>query len=547
MHAVRQSAMSAPLAVGLLAACTAVAPPVEPPSAGFTIVAINDVYRIEGADGGAAGGPARVRALRARLEAGGEAVLMLHAGDLLYPSLLSRRYRGAQMIDILNLLDGDDAAFDGRMFATFGNHEFDRARLADAAGFAERLTESQFTWLGTNLRFASDEAGRPLVAAPNLRDSALVTVGGVRVGLFSLTTDDKVPEFVECVLRPPRVAREATAELRARGAQVVIGLTHLSVAQDLALLEALGADGPDLVIGGHEHEAQAASRGGRWMLKADAEARSATVARVTPVPGSPPRVEHRAVPLAGDSPPPDPVVQARSDGWLERHAREFCASAGEPAGCLEQPLGVTRVRLEGEELTIRRFESNLGNWVADQMLAAFADQGAQAAFINAGTLRLNQDLPPGSVTRRHVEELLAYPAQLMLLRLDAGTLRAVMARSVEGWTGNGWWLQIAGLAFRHDPDSYTASDLTLLAPGGPRPLADGEELLVVTQGFLVDPENGQDGYTMLSPDQVVATGEDLEQVVVAALAAAGDDGIAPRVEGRICNPSRPGPCLAVSP
>ncbi|MCA9691829.1 MAG: hypothetical protein KC636_19650, partial [Myxococcales bacterium] len=85
----------------------------------FRVLHINDVYRIEGlADG--RGGLARVRTLRAQLEADCDAVLLTHAGDTLYPSLLSREYDGAQMIEVLNLLDGDAAAFDERMVATFG-------------------------------------------------------------------------------------------------------------------------------------------------------------------------------------------------------------------------------------------------------------------------------------------------------------------------------------------------------------------------------------------------------------------------------------------
>src|SRR6185295_477710 len=90
------------------------------------LLAINDVYRIEGVDGGTIGSISRVRSLRQRLEREHPDLLMLHAGDLLFPSLLSRTFNGEQMIDVLNDLDGDPAGFDERMFAVFGNHEFDK-------------------------------------------------------------------------------------------------------------------------------------------------------------------------------------------------------------------------------------------------------------------------------------------------------------------------------------------------------------------------------------------------------------------------------------
>ena len=123
----------------------------------------------------------------------------------------------------------------------------------------------------------------------------------------------------------------------------------------------------------------------------------------------------------------------------------------------------------------------------------------------------------------------------------------MLDRAVTGWDGNGWWLQVSGLAFRHDPQAGTATGVTLLTAGGPRPLDPHERILAVTQTFLVDPAMGdQDGYTMLNPQQVVAAGPDLKQRVIDALGAAGTAGIAPAVEGRICNPIRDElPCLAV--
>src|SRR5262245_24700514 len=82
------------LGAGMLHASEQVAPR-------FAILAINDVYRIGGLDNGTRGGLARVRAARAALEERHNgAVLMLHAGDIIFPSLLSRLYEGEQMIDV---------------------------------------------------------------------------------------------------------------------------------------------------------------------------------------------------------------------------------------------------------------------------------------------------------------------------------------------------------------------------------------------------------------------------------------------------------------
>ncbi len=525
--------------------------PARQEGGGFSVLSINDTYRIEGLDGGTRGGLARVRVLREELEASGEPVLLLHAGDLLYPAMPSRLFDGAQVIDLLNLLDGDDTKFDERMFVTFGNHEFDKAKTSDAPALARRLSQSQFRWLDTNLVWARGVDGQPLVAAPNLESTVLFEFGGLRVGLFSLTTEDKRPAFVERIEEPMAAARRACADLRSRGAELVIALTHLRVSQDVELLRGLGAAGPDLIFGGHEHEAQAYEVAGRWVLKADADAASAVVARVgRRADGSLGARSHEVRLLSGSTPRADPVLERRAREWLRAFDLAFCAvGLGQPAGCLDERLGRTRVELVAEELSIRRYETNVGSWVADLMLAAYKDAGAQVAFVNSGSLRLNQNLPADTeVARRHVEELFAYSAPLRLIEIDGGTLARVLAHSVKDWTGNGWWLQVSGLAFRHDPESESVTDLTLLEAAGPRPILPEERLRVVTSDFLLDPDGGQDGYTMLRPDQAIddGPGPDLKQLVIASLRAAGEAGIAPAVVGRICNPQRAGPCLAVA-
>lgn len=553
-------AMAARLAALVLAAalgggCASTAPePAAIPAASapaartVTILAVNDVYRIEGVDAGEHGGLARLRTLRAELEEEAPELLVLHAGDFLFPSLLSSEYRGAQMVDVLNRLDGDADGFDGRLFVVFGNHEFDRDEAADAVMLDARVEESDFFWLGTNVEFATGEGGLPVVAAENLVPTALTLSNGVRVGLFGITTDTKHPAYVARFGEPVEAARRAVRHLRDHGAEVVVALTHQTVGEDVAMLEALGEDRPDFVVGGHEHEKTQEEAGGVPIRKASAEARSASVIElVVPAGGGALSARHRFVDLDATV-PEDPEIAARVEEWLVRHDREYCARVAEPPGCLAEELALARTDLVAEELEIRRFETNLGNWIADRALAAYRDHGAQLAFVNAGSIRLNQDVPAGTwVSRRHVEETFPYPGDLELLAIDGATLQRVLDHAVSDWTGVGWWLQVAGLAFRHDPSTGTAGDLTLLTADGARPIRPDDQLLVVTGAYLVDPSGDQDGYTMLSPEQRVpgAPQIDLKQLVVDALRVAGETGIAPEVEGRICNPQRPGPCLAV--
>lgn len=505
------------------------------PEKPLTILVINDVYRLDNLP--------YVRHLRASLEQSEGEVLMLHAGDFLFPSLLSQRYDGEQMVDVLNYLDGDGAAFDEHMFITFGNHEFEKGKLKHAPLLQSRITESQFAWLGTNVEFKSIEPGRQMVQADNLLPSKLITLNGVKVGVLSATTDVKGADYIRRFIPPMQAVRTTSRALRQQGAQVVIALTHLTLKEDRALLEQLGDDAPDLIAGGHEHDRQSVQVNGRRIVKADADAMSAAVVRLDAA--NPKQSSVTFVDLPGKY-TPDAGVVARINQWDARFAEGFCGEKGESNACLTQVLGKTAVDLIAEELTIRRFETNLGNWLADTARTSFADQGAQIAFLNAGGMRLNQNIPAGELNRRHLDTLFAYPTRLAMIRLSGAQLQAVVNHAITDWTGNGRWLQVSGFAFKHNPATGTAEQLSLITQQGLRPIQADETLLAVTNDYLLDASGDQDGYRMLGEDLIVAPDQprlELKDKVLEVLQQAGSAGIAPRVEGRVCNASKPGVCL----
>jgi hypothetical protein len=71
----------------------------------------------------------------------------------------------------------------------------------------------------------------------------------------------------------------------------------------------------------------------------------------------------------------------------------------------------------------------------------------------------------------------------------------------------------------------------------------------VVPEYLINPEIGdQDGYLMLDRSQVIrgcaANGMELKDLLIRDIRAAEPAGIAPRVEGRICQGLKDAPCLA---
>ena len=160
----------------------------------FRILQINDVYKIEGLENGAIGGLARVRTLRKQLEADGTPVLLLHAGDALFPSVMSKYLAAQPMIRVLNLLDGDAAAFDAHMAAAIGNHELENPDPLYALG---RLTQSDFTWLTCNVWYcAGGKCKEPFSKrVHNVADTITFDVGGIDVAVIGLTTDSGTSDY----------------------------------------------------------------------------------------------------------------------------------------------------------------------------------------------------------------------------------------------------------------------------------------------------------------------------------------------------------------
>lgn len=514
---------------------TSLATSIQPTS--LTFIVINDTYRLDNFP--------YLRSLRTQLEQKEGPVVVLHAGDFLFPSQLSKEYKGKQMIDIMNQLDGNAIGFDQRMLVTFGNHEFEKDKVSDAPMLQSRIDESQFFWLGSNLRFKYDAKGQPMIDAPNLVDSKMLEINGIKVGFVSATTHIKGADYIDSIEPAAETMRALNKTLRMQGANLIIAVTHQTVAEDKALLTTLGEDAPDFIAGGHEHDRQRHLVNGRNIIKADADATSAAIVRIALRAGHP-QTAVEYVSLPGKL-PADVSIKSRIDSWNKAFGEAFCPAQNLPVDCMAQPVGHARVELVAEELTIRRFETNLGDFLADTAREAYAAQGAQIAFLNSGGMRLNYNIPAGPITRTHIETLFAFPAKLGLIRITGAQLQAVLDHAITDWTGNGRWLQISGFAFRHDPVSGKAEKLSLITPNGLRPILPDETLLAVTNDFLLDASHDQDGFRMLDKKKMLVDENlpwpDLKERVLEILNTAGDQGIAPAVDGRICNRAHSALCL----
>src|SRR5213594_346104 len=204
----------------VLVACAALAErSTDPDLVRLTLLQINDHYVLEPVDGGRRGGMARLATLVREVRRENPNTVFVLAGDTLSPSVESTFLQGAQMIAALNAIGLD--------FATFGNHEFDFGPDI----LVERMKESKFRWLSANV--VDRRSGQAFGGAST---DVLVALGGARIGLFGLTTAQAAqtsrPGPDVAFGQPVTIARDVAARLRARGANLVVAVTHVAMAED---------------------------------------------------------------------------------------------------------------------------------------------------------------------------------------------------------------------------------------------------------------------------------------------------------------------------
>jgi 5'-nucleotidase len=403
----------------------------------FKILQINDVYKIEGLEGGNIGGLARVRTLRKLLESDGSTVYVMHGGDLLFPSVMSKYFDAEPMVDVMNLLDGDATKVDHNLMVGFGNHELDKS---DDKILMARLKQSQFLWVATNTEHCTN-------------GSACMPFGQMLGSVAETVMLDVAPDLQIAVLgllypmqksyaRSTDVissARDAHVALSDTGADLTIAITHEDMPDDVKLLQEL--PGIDLVIGGHDHLYMAQRVGSSsWITKADADAKSAIVYDVTIDADG--RMHTAPLRIALDSTmPKDPEVDARVQEWLQK----LMAKLG------NEPIGQTRNLLEGVEPAVRGRETALGNLLTD---VARTQMGTDVAVLNGGSIRINDNIPPGPITSYDMEGIFYYTNKLVAFNVTGQQLLEMLRNGVSRVdAGDGRFLQVSGMRFAYHPSN----------------------------------------------------------------------------------------------
>jgi len=444
----------------------------EAPKGRLVILHTNDVHGRAVADpAGKVLGYAAIAQYKKDLEAAGDSVLLLDAGDASQGTPLVNLSMGKTAIEFMNAA-GYDAI-------TPGNHEFDwgldnARQLAGLADFP-MLSANIINHLEGDLTFVAHK----IFDMPN----------GMKVGVFGLTTPETMtkahPDKVRGIdfLQGEalyEVARKQVEELKAAGADIVVLLSHLGMDEESApnrsqdVLE--NATGIDLVIDGHSHtllekgkkvgDTLVVSTGyngqNLGVVVYDGEKFTASLFAGL---GKSAVVEVEGVPYSA-------LLSAKRDPEVAELVNSTNRAVKEE---LSKVFAKTEVFLNGErDPGNRTEETNLGDFAADAILwaarQALGDQVA-AAITNGGGIRAS--IQVGDITMNDMKTVFPFGNEVSVLEVKGSELlEALEAATSATPKALGAFPQVSGIVFSIDTtvpyeNGEQYPDSTYYAPAKP--------------------------------------------------------------------------------
>ena len=439
----------------------------------LTILSFNDVYEIV-PDSRGRGGFAEMMTLLKEERAKAEHSITTVNGDFLSPCILSVFDKGAHRIELFNQMGVD--------VVSVGNHEFDFG----PAEVLKRIEESKFPW------FAANALGLDGMPFTGEKQSMILDVDGIKVGIFGLITVE-TPELSStekkvCFSPLTYTAKHMIQELKAQGAEVIIALTHLLMAEDRQLAQEVPEI--DVILGGHDHDPMTYYDDRTFVHKSGQNAyylaridlileKNEKTGKVNVFPS------WKIILNKGKA--RDPEVAKTVDELqllLERITSE--------------PLGVMGMECDSLYTSVRSKETLIGNLIADALLSSC---DADLAFMTGGVIRGNRFYEPGYlVTLKDLLVELPFGNLNVVIEISGKALLAALENGVSQVEGKaGRFPQVAGMSFMYDINQIPGKRIhDVYIRGVPLDLQKTYRVATVDYMF-----NGGDGYAMFKEGRVL--------------------------------------------
>lgn len=444
----------------------------EAPKGRLVILHTNDIHGRAVADpAGKVLGYAAIAQYKKDLEAAGDSVLLLDAGDACQGTPLVNLSMGKTAIEFMNAAGYDAMAL--------GNHEFDwgldnAKQLVGLANFPV-LSANIINHLEGDLTFVANK----IFEMPN----------GMKVGVFGLSTPETMtkahPDKVRGIdfLQGETLyeaAQKQVDELNAAGADIVVLLSHLGMDDESAPNRSLDVlekvTGIDLLIDGHSHtllekgkmvnDTLVVSTGsyGQNLGMVVYDGEKFTASQFSGL-GKSAVVEIEGVPYSV-------LVNAKLDADVAELVNNTNQAVKEE---LSKVFAKTEVFLNGERAPGNRTEeTNLGDFAADAILWAAREalgDKVVAAITNGGGIRASIEV--GDITMNDMKTVFPFGNEVSVLEVKGSELlEALEAATSATPKALGAFPQVSGMVFSIDTtvpyetgDQYP--DSTYFAPAKP--------------------------------------------------------------------------------
>ena len=408
----------------------------------------NDVH-------GALEGYAAIAQLKTDLKAKGAEVILADAGDFSQGTPYVSISKGATAVEMMNAVGYD--------ISTVGNHEFDYGYDQLMAN----LDQAQFQVICANIL----KDGQ----APFAPYAVIETAAGLKLGFFGLDTPEAQTKVNPALIAGMEVLNNSAGKtdlsdcaaaqveaLKAAGADLVIGLTHLGVDDESApdghrsldLLAKLS--GVDLVIDGHSHTVMTGGEDGESIQSTGTKFENIGVVVIDNATKQ--IEEHFLVPVEGLA--QDETVLAAARAIIDAVDAEY-----------DVVFARSEVELNGARAPQgnRDSQTNNGNLITEAMLWSVLQAGAlnvpeenAVAITNGGGIRAA--IAVGDVTMKDVNTVLPFGNTVAVVYVTGAELLEALEAStyslpIGGYpqtTGIQWTLNTTKV-YDANPDTYPGS------------------------------------------------------------------------------------------
>ncbi|KAK3270503.1 hypothetical protein CYMTET_21101, partial [Cymbomonas tetramitiformis] len=482
----------------------------------------------------------------AELEAAGEKVLVLDAGDQFQGTLFYTLWKGEANADIMGMYKREVDVM------ASGNHEWDDGD----ANFQRFVENVSFPVCSANVdvtRSSEFEGAFSMYGDPATKLTKTVG-GGVR--LFMENTTAVIAVLAEDTQARPKRARLREVrwmgwmEAGSHGQGRIVVLSHAGASRDAEVAAAVG--GIDAIVGGHTHvllspatEIVDPRNLTVPIVQAEAYGRYVGELRLTfDGAGDVVKYEAQYHRMTVDV-PEDPEIWERVVEYADVIQNET-----------DVVVGAFLADGEGHREYCRTQECSLGNVVCDAYLTSTlaTNTKARLCLSNGGGIRAS--IGEGNVTRGMVMEVLPYQNTLAALNITGRNLRIALEQGVQKSTEEDWedlpgaFPQVAGMRFVYnisaerynesadDPpvryhEGSRISNLTIMGEDGKYVDVEPDaHYVLMTQTYLA---GGGDGYTVLEYEaEVISLYGELDYDVLSNYIDTNTPpGVTPLVEGRI--------------